>query len=46
MENRISEVIDRIREIGGEKIGFIALYGSAVKGKMTGLSDIDIAVFF
>jgi len=46
MEKSISEIIDRILEIGGEKIGFISLYGSAAKGKMTALSDIDIAVFF
>ena len=46
MEKSISEVIDRIRDIGGKKIGFIALYGSAANGKKTPLSDIDIAVFF
>ena len=46
MEKSISEVIARIQDIGREKIGFIAIYGSAAKGKMTPLSDIDIVVFF
>jgi len=46
MEPEISIVIAKIRDIGGAKIKFIVLYGSAAKGKSTGLSDIDIAVYY
>ena len=41
----ISDVITKIKDIGGDSIKFIVLYGSAAKGKSTKLSDIDIAVF-
>jgi predicted nucleotidyltransferase len=41
----ISDVIKQIKDIGGDSIKFIVLYGSAAKGKSTDLSDIDIAVF-
>ncbi len=46
LEHDISSVIKKIKDIGGAKIKFIALYGSAAKGKSTGLSDIDIAVYY
>ncbi len=46
LEQSISEVIKKIKDIGGERIKFIVLYGSAVKGKLTILSDIDLAVFY
>ena len=42
----ISDVVQRIKEIGGVNIVFIAIYGSAVKGKFTDLSDIDVSVFY
>ncbi|MCZ7401756.1 MAG: nucleotidyltransferase domain-containing protein [Candidatus Methanoperedens sp.] len=42
----VSNVITKIKDIGGDSIKFIVLYGSAVKGKSTNLSDIDIAVFY
>jgi predicted nucleotidyltransferase len=46
MEPEISSVITKIKDIGGEKIEFIVLYGSAAKGDSTSLSDIDIAVYY
>ena len=46
LEHGISNVIKKIKDIGGAKIKFIVLYGSAAKGKSTGLSDIDIAVYY
>ena len=46
LEHDISNVIKKIKDIGGAKIKFIVLYGSAAKGKSTGLSDIDIAVYY
>ncbi len=46
MEPEISIVIAKIRDIGGEKIKFIMLYGSAAKGESTSLSDIDLAVYY
>ncbi len=46
MEPEISSVIAKIRDIGGAKIKFIMLYGSAAKGESTSLSDIDLAVYY
>lgn len=46
MRNDISGVINKIKDIGGKKIRFIILFGSAAKGTSTGFSDIDIAVFY
>ncbi|MFA4934781.1 MAG: nucleotidyltransferase domain-containing protein [Candidatus Methanoperedens sp.] len=46
LEPDISDVIAKIKDIGGDNIKFILLYGSAAKGRSTNLSDIDIAVFY
>ena len=45
-KENIERVIGRIREIGGDRIAFIALYGSVAKNRDTHLSDIDLAVFY
>ena len=42
----ISGVVEKIKTIGGDNVRFIILYGSAAKGEMTELSDIDLAVFY
>lgn len=42
----ISGVVEKIKTIGRDKVRFIILYGSAAKGEMTELSDIDLAVFY
>ncbi len=46
LEQGVSDVIAKIKDIGGDRIKFIVLYGSAAKGECTKLSDIDIAVFY
>ena len=46
VEENIGRVIGRIRELGGNRIAFIALYGSVTKNRDTPLSDIDLAVFY
>lgn len=46
LEQSMSDVIKKIKAIGGDKVRFVVLYGSAAKGKLTKLSDIDIAVFY
>jgi predicted nucleotidyltransferase len=46
LEPDVSDVISKIKDIGGNRIRFIELYGSAAKGRCTNLSDIDIAVFY
>ena len=46
IRQKIIKIIDKIKSLGGEKLRFIILYGSIVKGKMTNLSDIDIAVYY
>lgn len=45
-EENIGQVIGGIRELGGDRIAFIALYGSVTKNRDTPLSDIDLAVFY
>lgn len=45
-EHSIPEVIEKMRAIGKDKVRFVVLYGSAAKGKLTKLSDLDLAVFF
>lgn len=42
----IEKAVELIKKIGGEKVRFIALYGSAAAGKSTTLSDIDMAVYY
>ncbi|GFO96050.1 nucleotidyltransferase [groundwater metagenome] len=46
LEQSMPDVIEKMRAIGKDKVRFVVLYGSAVKGKLTKLSDIDLAVFF
>lgn len=46
IDQNISDAVQRIKEVGGDNIVFIAIYGSAVNGTFTDLSDIDIAVFY
>lgn len=46
LEQSMSDIIKKIKAIGGDKVRFVVLYGSAAKGKLTKLSDIDIAVFY
>lgn len=46
LELNISSAVKKIKDIGGDKIQFIVLYGSAAKGKITDLSDIDIAIYY
>ncbi len=46
LEPDVTDVITKIKDIGGDCIKFIVLYGSAAKGRSTNLSDIDIAVFY
>lgn len=46
LEQRVSDVIRKIKAIGGDKVRFIILYGSAARGGLTKLSDIDLAVFY
>jgi predicted nucleotidyltransferase len=47
---KISEKIDRavqkIKSLGGDKVRFIILYGSANEGRMKVDSDIDISVYY
>ena len=48
--HHISEKIDRavqkIKSLGGDKVRFITLYGSASVGRMKEDSDIDISVYY
>jgi predicted nucleotidyltransferase len=42
----IEQAVELIKKIGGEKVRFIALYGSTATEKSTILSDIDMAVYY
>lgn len=46
LESSVSDVVNKIKELGKDKVRLIVLYGSAARGKLTSLSDIDIAVFY
>jgi len=46
LSDKIEHAVSRIRSLGGEKIRFIILYGSAVQGGMNEDSDIDICVYY
>lgn len=46
LDKKISKAIEKIKDIGGDRVRFIILFGSLVKRKLTPLSDIDIAVFY
>ncbi|UCE38963.1 MAG: nucleotidyltransferase domain-containing protein [Thermoplasmata archaeon] len=42
----IEQATKLIKKIGGQKVRFIALYGSTAVGTITPLSDIDMAVYY
>ncbi|MCK4365374.1 MAG: nucleotidyltransferase domain-containing protein [Thermoplasmatales archaeon] len=42
----IRSVVNRIKKLGGKKVKFIILFGSAAEGNQTPLSDIDLAVYY
>lgn len=46
IKKRIDKTISKIKDIGGNNIRFIILYGSLIKNNFTDLSDIDIAVYY
>jgi uncharacterized protein len=46
LSDKIERAVSRIRSIGGDKVRFIILYGSAVQGRMKEDSDIDICVYY
>ena len=46
LSDKIEHAVSRIRSLGGEKIRFIILYGSASEGRMKEDSDIDICVYY
>ena len=45
-EPEIKAEIEKIKQLGDKNVGFIILYGSSVKRKLTDMSDIDLAVFY
>ena len=46
LTDKIDRAVSRIRSLGGDKIRFIILYGSASEGRMKEDSDIDICVYY
>ena len=46
MRYDINSVVDKILEIGGNKVKFIILYGSYANDTNTPSSDIDLAIYY
>ncbi|MCX6676944.1 MAG: nucleotidyltransferase domain-containing protein [Methanothrix sp.] len=46
MHEKIDRAVQKIKSLGGDKIKFIILYGSASVGRMKEDSDIDISVYY
>ena len=46
MHKKIDRAVQKIRSLGGDKVRFITLYGSASVGRMKEDSDIDISVYY
>jgi len=46
ISEKIDRAVQKIRSLGGDKIRFIILYGSASEGRMKEDSDIDISVYY
>lgn len=46
LSDKIERAVSSIRSLGGEKIRFIILSGSACEGSMKEDSDIDICVYY
>jgi uncharacterized protein len=46
LSDKIERAVSRIRSLGGDKIRFIILYGSASDGRMNEDSDIDICAYY
>ncbi|MFO7966479.1 MAG: nucleotidyltransferase domain-containing protein [Archaeoglobaceae archaeon] len=47
MRTKIEEAIGKIRGLEGfDKVQFVILYGSAVRGGMTKESDIDLCIYY
>jgi predicted nucleotidyltransferase len=46
LSDKIDRAVSRIKSLGGDKVRFIILYGSACDGRMNEDSDIDISVYY
>jgi predicted nucleotidyltransferase len=46
MHKRIDPAVQKIKSLGGDKVRFIFLYGSASEGRMKEDSDIDICIYY
>jgi hypothetical protein len=46
LAQKIDRAVRKIIGLGGEKVRFIILYGSACEGRMKEDSDIDISVYY
>lgn len=46
LSEKIEHAVEKIRELGGEKVRFIILYGSASQDRIREGSDIDISIYY
>jgi predicted nucleotidyltransferase len=45
LSEKIDQAVQKIKSLGGDKVRFITLYGSASVGRTKEDSDIDISVY-
>jgi uncharacterized protein len=46
LSEKINRAVRKIKSLGGDKVRFITLYGSASAGRMKEDSDIDISIYY
>jgi uncharacterized protein len=46
LSEKINRAVQKIESLGGDKVRFIILYGSACEGRTKEDSDIDISVYY
>lgn len=46
LSEKIERAVKKIKDLGGEKVRFIILYGSASQDRIRECSDIDICVYY
>jgi len=46
LDSKIYRAVQKIKSLGGPKVRFIILYGSASEERMKKDSDIDISVYY
>ena len=46
VDEKFNELVNKIIEVGGDKVLFVILYGSRAEGYARSTSDYDIAIYY